>query len=273
RVLVLPAGVERVHLEAMRQQSGNQLPESGVGDAGRFRLAPVREGHATIFLSAPVEEPRPGIPFGFQGPGYLLELGEVEVQAGEEAWVDFDLTQTFPGAIVLDVSVNGEPAPSLVAVAAQSGEGRDQARVVGHLDAQSRVRLFPLFIGDWDLYVWPIEMIWTYRHPVPVPLGPAGEVELTIDITVAGGRVRILDAADGTPLVQRNIWVVGVMGKHITDSEGWIDLRLTPGTYELRDTGDGEGLGYGGPPTSLNWTSAGPGREEVRLTRVKKDGP
>ena len=273
RVFVLPAGVERARLEAMRQQSGYQLPESGVGEAGRFRLAPVREGQAKVFLSAQIESRRPGIPMALSGPGYLLELGEVEVRAGEETRVDFDLTQSFPGAITLDVRVNGERAPSLVVVAAQSGEARDQARVVGHLDAQSRVRLFPLFIGDWDLYVWPIERSWTYRHPVPVPLGPAGEVELTIDIIVAGGRVRILDVADGTPLVRRNIWVVGVIGKHITDADGWIDLRLTPGTYELRDTGDGEGLGYGGPPMSLNWTSAGPDREEVRLTRVKKDGP
>lgn len=272
QLLVLPAGVDRRHMPTMMLRSGDKLPQAGVGEEGTFRLSPVREGRATVFLTmAPQDQPT-GFSGSITSSGSLLELGEVEVQAGADTRFDIDLTANFPGAIVLDVRVNGEPIPGAVVTAVKGEQGgAEEARAVGQLDASSRVRLFPVFIGDWQVHVRPLEGGWSYEHPALIPIGSAGEVELEIDIIVAGGRVLILDAIDGTPLAKRHVRVGG--GRtYVTDAGGWLDMQLTPGTYELRDGGDGEGRVRGVQATALEWTSDGPAQEEVRLTRAGEDG-
>jgi len=138
QVVARPAEVALERVRSLGVQRRMKLPEAPVGGAGDYRLDRVAEGRATVYLALPSTT----LPSSFSGPNVLpaayLELGEVEVRAAADTRADFDLCERFPGAIALDVRVNGEPFPGGVVTAVQRTEGGGDTRAGGQLDVHGR---------------------------------------------------------------------------------------------------------------------------------------
>lgn len=223
---------------------------------GNYRLDGIEEGPATVFLCLAASE----LPTGFNSsrslPESHTELGRVEVHAGRVTRADFDLAELAPGALEVTVLVSGTSAAGCVVTASSTGRGGMRAALC---DERGRARLAPLLPGAWKLRVGPLEGRWSYEAAAPVVLAPAGESAVELQISVAAGRIQIVEAGSGEALASRELRVG--QQRAMTDGEGWLELELTPGSYPLRMAGD-RLFGHVG---DLEWGPGGPLQERVEV--------
>ena len=262
--MACPAGVDLEGALFVPFDPDGGLPRTAAGEDGTYRMEALPEGPATLYVRMNASDSPWHFRRAFRGPSALLELGQAQVRGGGETRADFDLADRFPGGITVDVRLNGESFPGGIVEAVLQAEDRDELETGGRLDGQGHLRLFPLFVGDWELQVQRDGSRWTYEHPEVLRVEPGRDVFVAVDVTVVVGRVRILDAASGEPLPGWRVRV-GAGEPYTTDAEGWLELELTPGTYALRDAGPGARWNRDTGEAWLDWGPWGPAREELLL--------
>ena len=261
RVLVYPKGGARGAGQWYHESS--DVAQAELDDQGRFRVDDVPAGEATVDLFIPSRMIRTSYSSsGSTGPTYR-HLDTVRIPAGGDTRAEFDLRGGFPGTIVVEATLNGAPAAGFVVRASGVMGARRRQASGGQLDAAGRLRVTPLLPGEWTLTIGPLGGPWKQRVPAQTVLGSAGEVLVPVNLVTAPGSVRVFDAATGEPLLHRGLWL-GQNTKVTTDGEGWLDLDLPAGNYELCD-GQDKPWKMGTPKSSVGWTESGPGQVHVRL--------
>jgi len=197
------------------------------------------------------------------------ELGRVEIEPGEPQRVDYEVGHLVPGGIELEVTLNGEPGAGLVARIRCRNDRGDQ-NSGGVVGPDGRLRLAPLFAGEWSVDVRQLDSPWSHRVSGTTRVVAGRPTRVRIDLVAARGRVQVLDAATGLPLPQHPVSVNNDRSLR-TDSEGWIELQLTPGRYAFADA-SGNHWERKQEPAQLEWTAGGPAQDEVRI-RLEKNAP
>lgn len=251
-----------------REATGVKIVDVGADGSFRLNSLPAKE-HAVELLI-----PGRSLPTSFSSssdtPACSVILDRVTIEAGGVTEVEFTLGDNTPGRIHIEATCNGEPAAGLV-LRALRNDGRLRQSTGGILDASGKLTLAPLFAGTWQFDLKAIEGPWRYTSPERIELSPGGEQRVLISFTTARGRMRVLSAADDAVLASYPVKLGRSRDALITDSAGWIEFDLLPGTYELRDGGE-DGRVRGAPATSFEWTTGGPVVDEVRLELSNSDG-
>lgn len=240
--IVTPPGAlcEGMSVLAVRQQGdlSDAIPlKASVSSTGEFRLGPLGSGRvelqlqvtpdwlATVFVAQPTQDESPFV------------LGTVEVGTEQDTNVEFDLGASFPGRIVVDILVNGEPAQGAWAqLIALDGSGRQLAVAQAGDDGVAVLGPLPACSGRVRISERDSTWITTLPEDVVVPPGDTNELEL--DLSVAEGQLLLVSAQTGQALADEIVCIYLSLGDGWSASPRRVDdggrLSLTLPASELR---------------------------------------
>jgi hypothetical protein len=302
--LVGPAGARFDGLKVSAEPSGKRrrdpLDEDGespsevdVAADGSFLLGPLPAGLAQVSALIPEHGVPSGFDSGTMSGSPRVKLGRAEIRDGEETRADFDLSERFPGALQIRVTVDGRSAAGFLVEFSS-----DLGGIRSHLDAEGSVRLAPIFAGSWTPRVLSPEDVWAAESAaVRVPAG--GEATARVDVKLTAGTLQVLERDSGTPLADQEIFVrcwwpniseprpsswldslffgrsmSGLHRSFRTDGEGRVQLRLPPGRYEVEEWGEESKPGVPVTVTdSFEWPPPEAAPAKVRLPRLRPADP
>ncbi len=247
-------------------REAKEAVEAELDADGRFLAEGLNaEEHIVELRLRPTSLPSSSSSSSATQPGEV-ELGRVAVVPGTVTRREFDVTDLAPGFIELEVTLNGAPAAGLVVFAKRSERANHQ-NAGGMLDTNGRLRLGPLFEGDWSVQLYQLDSPWRHAVPGSLRVSKGKAAPLRVDLVTARGRVRLLHQDSGEPLAQQQVRVNGrsVPG---TDAEGWLELELLPGDYEIVDAAASFFRPESGS-ANLTWTAGGPAQDELELPLVE----
>lgn len=234
---------------------------SVVSATGSFRIDNLQPGAHDLYLLGPTFdiEMRPG--FRTRTRGARTLIGQVRIESGANTDADFALGDRWPARIDFRARVNGEPAHGYV-LQLDSDDGQAGIPSIA-LDDDGAATLRGLAPGAYRASLRSIEGAW--ESPIgDHDLAPGQVLELTHDFALFASRVQLIDDESGEPIVNTSVVTERIHGRGVigkTDAEGWLDLNLPPGGYEL-STWQVEPL----RTATLTWTAAGPSTERLQMT-------
>ncbi|HVS10862.1 MAG TPA: carboxypeptidase-like regulatory domain-containing protein, partial [Planctomycetota bacterium] len=177
--------------------------------SGSFAFANVPTGTALVSLG--VEETR-------------IDLGSLELTAGRNFHY-FDLTERFPGYLVVRVRQRGMPARNLTLLTAPAEPGTHYSGRAMPLPEDGVLRVGPLQSGPWRIDVQSKDGGWSTRSLGLAHVEPAGESVFDVDVWIARGMLQVFDEASGVPLASSTVMVrsteLGYGKAHRSDAGGW----------------------------------------------------
>jgi len=244
---------------------------------GSFAFEDLSAGTLTAYLFLP--EPTAPLALRSGSAGWdRISLGTFELAPGEQA-ARYLEAPVKPGQLSIDVSCNGQPAAGVQVTLSIQGATSWRESVRFTTDASGHFGPVQLFPGAWEATASDLQAGWSESVPTAVQLASAGSAQAQIDVQVADGTVRLLDAS-GSPIANRGLRVVPDLGanggsfvitsnrRQTTDADGRVRLVLTAGTYEI-SLNQENGLPQMGPdvPTvTLHWTLQGPQEAELSFS-------
>jgi RNA polymerase sigma-70 factor, ECF subfamily len=207
---------------------------------------------------------------GHGGTWNRIDLDRFELGAGQT--LVRDLEATLPGTFTLEVRVNGVPAIGSGFALEHPYETPNRPSLNAVLDGSGGYGPAQLFPGPWSVRVNDAPGM----TPVPIEVTAGGETHNVVDVIVATGSLRVLDAA-GAGLAGRTVSVFYTPGgshavscaRATADAQGQASLTLAPGSYLLRlDAPSGRPIPFLGPEdvtVPLTWTPQGPTTAEIRF--------
>ena len=231
---------------------------------GSFRAGPCPVGEVRVVLSLPhvvVSHSFHSSSGRYPDP---IELGRVQLAAGQDTHRDFDVRDKLPGRIDIDVRVNGAPAPgTLIEARRVGGVGNVDAAVIAPASGSSRTNV--LACGSYELLARSIDDAWFYVAPQTVTVKPAEIASASIDVQLAEGVLQMLDDNKMPARVARKV-VIRLENADVlrplasallsTDGDGRVHLKLPPASYRLYL--DGGFINRDTPSASFEMTSSGP---------------
>ncbi|HEX6881810.1 MAG TPA: sigma-70 family RNA polymerase sigma factor [Planctomycetota bacterium] len=236
-----------------------------LGPDGAYALGSLPQGTVRVYLLLPEEASGTFVRQDDWISG-AVELGTVEVLEGSATQADFAIGASFPGRAALEVRVNGVPTGGLgVVLRTGSAEHRSELSITTGADGRCELPAFP---GTYSARVGDRGLGWSDGCPEQVTVTSAATTEAMLTITVASGALTCLRG--GQPLANEEVTVLrasewpgywDTLVVRRTDSQGRLDLLLTPGEYGLRRGEPGpEGTT---PEASVTWSSTGPLQAQV----------
>lgn len=277
RVLTPPGPLDKLQvLVGADGVAGDCLPEmwephaesvvAAVQPDGAFRAGPLPGGAAKLVVLWRTT--------GVWSDVIELAARRVELTPEREAEIELDLRARYPGTLRVHLVIDGAPAPGNWVTLSAAGRSRS-----GWGRTTSRRGVAELVGAGGEHHVWIEAGDGSFRHRVdePATVPPGSVARLQVDLRLAPGTLRVLDAATGSPLRRTFVTVLaGDASDHrplrdhlVTDDTGAVELvcpvgaRLRVGRAGDRalETGDLDAL------AAVEWTRAGPRPAEVALGR------
>lgn len=275
RVAAKPQGLSDIALpcsSAVMQRGGNAVFQvAEVNQEGVFQLGPIPAGLVTLVLLLPEASSRAAQGGFWSYVDHGPDLGTITIEDDVDIEVDFEVPVS-PGTIVMEVAVNGKPAPGL-RVQLHGSQGRSHY-MEGETDASGVFGPTLAFPDRWSVYVSSPEQGWRYSLPVPQEVAPSARSIWSVGVYVATANLLFLDQVSREPLAGQAISVYE-LGAHITggprrvtDRTGHAAFTLTPGEYlfvleDSEDTSVGSNLER--RSARLTWTGNGPLADRLEL--------
>jgi hypothetical protein len=233
---------------------------------GGFELGPFTGGSASVELFTPFELVWRD---AGQGNWNRQTIGMVELVEGEVVERDFEVGE-FPGELVIEVRVNGQPVAGLD-IEIQRDDGHCRAN--GRTDAAGRFGPFPTLPGSVQVLVFDPESRWRHRYPAPIFVESGAKAHAIVQIEVATARVVFTARGSGEPLANRIVAVLDSGGfplswSNATDAEGAATFSLVPGAYSFAlNPGNAPEFAIDSSNRSgeVEWTFQGPASGRVAL--------
>lgn len=239
---------------------------------GAFVSGPLPTGELSLSLKGPEVM----LPSGFNSSSGVevptLEFARLELKAGEALEREFDLRESWPGAIQALVRRAGQPAVGVVVEVAEAGEERGgRSGAITGSDGTATIEC--LFPGDYTVLARSVEGQW--RRPLwgTVHVAPGETTTCSIEFVLASGVLLVRDEESGAPLANEDVWLAptadsGRAMLATTDAEGRLELEFAVGSYELARYP----LGFwpGRERVTVEWTATGPVPAEVRLSALRR---
>jgi hypothetical protein len=233
---------------------------------GRFHLEILPLGELVILLRYPdVQLPTRHGTEGAGGGG--IELGSLTLESAVEVERDFDIGSQAPGRLLIEASLDGQPATSAVAELYCVEQPSYMPLGGAALDSTGTALAEPLQPGKWRLVLRDVEKNWRYIQPGAIEIEAGCETRVQVTTTLVPGRVEIL-TSDGVPLANSQVgWICESEGFFLdgsfnTDLHGIAELSLPAGTYRFDPTSQNDSAA-----PVVEWTSDGPHPATIELTR------
>ncbi len=272
RVGIEPESASRVNDTSarMRQLQSASRTIVVLETDGGFELGPVPAGPATVYLHLAEKTIRMGSMPLADTKMNRVKIGKVTVEEGQVIERDFEVVE-LPGSIVLELTVNGAPAPGLqLLVHGAEGTGFG---LRGETDANGTFGPTQAFPGNWTVEVFSFDYGWRSAWPGPIQVTSSAECRATVAIDVATAKVLFTDKETGKPLPNRPIAVfeddfpIRLGSPCVTDSDGSASFTLTSGNYIF--VLDADDTVRAPTPdersATLTWTPQGPLVDRVQL--------
>lgn len=251
--------VERGDGEEFWTLRGRQVPPVEVDPQGSFRMEGLLPGEHSFEVRTPTRI-IPISSHSAQGTqAQRVALGTVMIRAGATLEETFDLTDRAPGRLVIEATVNGEPAPGLIA---ELGDTSSRATAGGVLDADGRHEEQLLFPASWDLTLHPLDRTWIHRRSAPIVLEAGADEIVRVEIETSRGRLLVRDAATGQPAAGEVLYLDGRTGVRL-DDDGYLDREVLIGTVGISTRRNHSADAVF--PVSVVWGPEGPNVEEVSV--------
>lgn len=273
----LAVGLKRLDPSATPALYVNGRPDDvllrRVARDGTYHLGPASPGrHLVILQRAEVERAD-----AWASP---IELGEVEIRAGEVLEREFDLVRAFPGTIRVRIEHSRLSQPwtrrlryAYRHVVAEPVETAFPTRGAVDVVRGSAAVLGPLAAGTWRLTYRDESGAANWSAPDHVLVTPNGTIDVVMDVPLVAADVRFVDARTGMPITTSTLCVMnsdeddGSCHYEWLDSYGRASMALVPGDYHvgIHDPFREEGFRAIG---SLSWGENGPTSALVRLNAL-----
>jgi hypothetical protein len=248
-----------------RSMGGRDPLLARCSDTGAFRLGPVAPGRHVLSLAFPPPrlDTTIGIHIGRSGPAAEQRVADVELSAGENR-LDVNLIDVWPGALDVEVVLDGVPAPEATLVEVRADGSDDVTPVVGLVGSDGVARFDSVPRGAVRMVVSPSDRSWQFRVAEPVRIEPASLNRARADVALHEGTVRIL-RKNRTPLASSSVQIgyahrsnATISTSRNTDGAGRLTLRLPEGRFLL-------GQDFHGKTREVEWTERGPIPAEIVL--------
>jgi len=278
-VVVLPTALapeERARL-GFPLLRGPESDPNAVALDGSFRAGPLVAGRCTVQVRYPTVMVRQNASSSWGLPGPTIELGEVEIPPGGELRRDFDVRGRLPGAIDVIVRLEGARALDAYVLVLAADPSAERGRGVIELDGEGRGRSGPIAPGRVTLAVQARDDSWSWSLPEARTVVSRETLSVALDISLAGGKLQLVDAVSGAPLADRRVMLRRATGSGelpiwlSTNGEGRLEPRLVPAAYQVFVMGEAGSDGrvelapYESP--TFDWTASGPAEAVLKVER------